>query len=330
MTVKFITYFAGITFLVLIIGSVIFYRSLPGYNYDSLKKGVNETTWQPPDTIKLGFKTSDNLIRYGRSLIANTAAWLGPQGAVAHISNGMNCQNCHLEAGTRLYGSNFASVATAYPKFRERSGRVESIAFRINECLERSLNGQKLDSGSKEMTAMVAYIKWVGKDVVKSKKLKGIGVQEMPLLSRAANPENGRQIYTSKCTSCHGAQGQGLTSPDTLGFTYPPLWGNKSYNVSAGMYRISRLAAYVKYNMPFQPVRTEPQLSDEEAWDVAAFINAQDRPKKTFAYDWPNIKTKPVDYPFGPYADNFSEVQHKFGPFEEIKKAKSLLQKKPQ
>ncbi|TRZ75539.1 MAG: cytochrome C, partial [Chitinophagaceae bacterium] len=32
--------------------------------------------------------------------------------------------------------------------------------------------------------------------------------------------------------------------------------------------------------------------------------------------------TKPVDYPFGPYADTFSEQQHKFGPFEPIVLAK--------
>jgi thiosulfate dehydrogenase len=62
-----------------------------------------------------------------------------------------------------LYTNNFLTVASTYPKFRERSGRLESVEWRINECMQRSLNGEPLDSLSKEMKAMVAYIKWTGK-----------------------------------------------------------------------------------------------------------------------------------------------------------------------
>jgi thiosulfate dehydrogenase len=34
--------------------------------------------------------------------------------------------------------------------------------------------------------------------------------------------------------------------------------------------------------------------------------------------DWPDISKKPIDHPFGPYADGFSEKQHKLGPFKLI------------
>jgi thiosulfate dehydrogenase len=34
--------------------------------------------------------------------------------------------------------------------------------------------------------------------------------------------------------------------------------------------------------------------------------------------DWPDISKKPVDHPFGPYADAFTEKQHKYGPFKPI------------
>ena len=74
--------------------------------------------------------------------------------------------------------------------------------------------------------------------------------------------------------------------------------------------------------MPPDATYTNPKLTEEDAWDVAAFINAQPHPMKMFASDWPVVKAKPVDYPFGPYADNFSEQQHKYGPFSEIKKAR--------
>ncbi len=100
------------------------------------------------------------------------------------------------------------------------------------------------------------------------------------------------------------------------------MWGAHSYNIGAGLYRMSRLAGYIKYNMPQGANFEKPQLTDEEAWDIAAFVNTQPRPNKDLSLDWPNIAEKPIDHPFGPYADAFSENQHKFGPFQAIENAK--------
>jgi thiosulfate dehydrogenase len=36
--------------------------------------------------------------------------YLGPNGSVKKISNGMNCSNCHLDAGTKPWGNNYGSV----------------------------------------------------------------------------------------------------------------------------------------------------------------------------------------------------------------------------
>ena len=38
--------------------------------------------------------------------------------------------------------------------------------------------------------------------------------------------------------------------------------------------------------------------------------------------DWPKAGIKPVDHPFRPFADTFTEQQHKFGPFRPIVEAK--------
>lgn len=70
--------------------------------------------------------------------------------------------------------------------------------------------------------------------------------------------------------------------------------------------------------MPQGTTFNSPQLTDEEAWDVAAFVVAQKRPHKDVPKDWPDISKKPIDHPFGPYADRFTETQHKFGPFKPI------------
>jgi thiosulfate dehydrogenase len=190
--------------------------------------------------------------------------------------------------------------------------------------MERSLNAAKaVDSASREMQAIIAYLHWVGRDVPKNTKPRGSGIMEIPFLDRAANPENGKIVYASKCQRCHGADGLGQKNVEDTGYTYPPLWGNDSYNTAAGLFRLSRFAGYVKNNMPFGEVTYHnPQLTNEEAWDVAAFVNSQSRPSRVFKEDWPDISKKPIDHPFGPFADGFSEEQHKYGPFKPIKQAR--------
>jgi thiosulfate dehydrogenase len=264
------------------------------------------------------------MARYGHELIANTSYYLGPKGIVTQITNGMNCQNCHLNGGTVPWGNNYGAVASTYPQFRARSGGLETIVKRVSDCMERSLNADKaIDSNSKEMKSIIAYMKWLGDGIPKGRTPKGSGIMNIPYLDRAADPVKGQIVYTNKCQRCHGANGQGQLLSDGKMYQYPPLWGEHSYNTAAGLYRISRFAGYVKNNMPFGEVEYHnPQLTNEEAWDVAAFVNSQPRPSKVFKEDWPDISKKPVYHPFGPFADTFSEEQHKYGPFKPIVEAR--------
>jgi thiosulfate dehydrogenase len=288
------------------------------------KVNADESAWVGAGKYQIPHTDSGKLIAYGRDLIANTSKYLGPNGSVLQITNGMNCQNCHLEAGTIPWGNNYGSVSSKYPQFRARSGGLETIVKRVSDCMERSLNADKaVNSSSREMQAIIAYMHWVGKGVPKDTIPKGTGIMKLAYLNRAADPEKGKAVYINKCQRCHGADGLGQKNPDETGYTYPPLWGNNSYNTAAGLYRISRFAGYVKNNMPFGEVTYhKPQLTDEEAWDVAAFVNSQPRPSKIFKEDWPDISKKPVDHPFGPFADGFSDEQHKYGPYKPIEEAR--------
>ena len=284
--------------------------------------------WKPADINLITDTILKQEVKYGKDLIAHTSKYLGPNGSVKQITNGMNCNNCHLDAGTKPWGNNYGSVYSMYPKMRARSGQVEDLYKRVNDCMERSLNGQPLKRDEKEMKAMIAYIEYIGSNVPKGKEANASGIYDLEYLDRAANPLKGKTLYNAKCASCHQVNGEGILAPNKKEYTYPPLWGKNSYNNGAGLFRISRFAGYIKYNMPLGATYENPQLSDEESWDIAAYVESLDRPKKDLSQDWPNISKKPVDHPFGPFSDSFTEAQHKFGPFKPIKDEKKKKEKK--
>lgn len=275
-----------------------------------------------PDTATIPRTAAGREIRYGRELVAHTAAYLGPQGSVAHLTNGLNCQNCHLQAGTQGFANNFLAVAATYPKLRARSGTVEGIEKRVADCMERSLNGRASPNSSHEMRAIVAYIKWLGQGVPKGKKGYGTGFVQLAYLNRAADPLIGRAVFAAKCQSCHGADGQGQLLADGREYQYPPLWGPHSYNDAAGLYHVTSFARFVKAAMPYGATFDHSQLTNKQAWDVAAFVNSQPRPHLATPHDWPDVSLKAVDHPFGPYADTFPEQQHKYGPYQPIENAR--------
>jgi thiosulfate dehydrogenase len=341
---RLIYLFTAIFILIMAVFFVLFYNKpilswfqksdaqMDSLYVDAKKKVMlqNEMTkfWKPADINLITDDTLKQEVEYGKDLIAHTAKYLGPNGSVKQITNGMNCNNCHLDAGTKPWGNNYGSVYSMYPKMRARSGQVENLYKRVNDCMERSLNGQPLKEDDKEMKAMIAYIEYIGSNVPKGKEANASGIYDLEYLDRAADPAKGKALYDSKCASCHQVNGEGILAADKKEYTYPPLWGKNSYNSGAGLFRISRFAGYIKYNMPLGATYDNPQLSDEESWDIAAYVENLDRPSKDLSQDWPNISKKPVDHPFGPFSDSFTETQHKFGPFKPIKDEKKKNEKK--
>lgn len=258
-------------------------------------------------------------IDYGRELIVHTARYLGPKGKVApYIASRMNCQNCHLDAGKKPYGISFVTVHARYPDYRAREGKVVTLADRINHCMERPMNGRPLPLDSREMRAMLAYFKHLASGVAVGTRQKGDFLNDMiQFPTRAADRVRGRHVFEAKCVQCHGVDGQGKLSDDEVEFIYPPLWGEESYNAASNMHRVIKFAAFVKANMPFGATAEKPLLTDEEAFDVAAFVNdisLHPRPISKW-HDYQNIAEKPIDFPSGPYADSWSNEHHRWGPF---------------
>lgn len=268
-------------------------------------------------------QTLHEKIAYGKELISKTSFYLGPKGTVGtYLGNSMSCQNCHLDAGTRPYGGSFFGTYARYPQWREREGRIINLADRINLCIQRPHQGKPLPVESNEMEAMQLYIKWLGEDPKwKEALIFSELIPYLPNISRRADSVRGNKLYLKHCKQCHGEDGLGQRTVDEVSYIYPPLWGPDSYGIGSSMHRIRKLAAFLKFNMPFGTKWDNPVLSDDEAYDLAAFINNdQIHPRKQYdiSKDYPRKSDKAIDYPFGPYADPFSEDQHKYGPWGPI------------
>jgi thiosulfate dehydrogenase len=293
--------------------------------------------WTVPEVGALPDDAHGKLVRRGRDLITATYANIGPQvsdTSKRYAGNNLACSNCHLSAGTRKFGIPLFGLYWDFPKYSARLGEDISIEDRLNSCMMRSMNGKPMPVDLPEMQAMVAYLRFLTTGVPPGRELPGLGVGKMPELKRAADPKRGKAVYARACSVCHGPDGRGIprTHPIVdLGYMIPPLWGPDSFNNGAGMGRLITAANFIHFNMPHGADYLNPQLSTTEAWDVAAYMISQPRPTKAnLDRDFPNLLQKPVDAPYGPYADKFSERQHKYGPFGPIRSAiKKLKAQKP-
>ena len=291
--------------------------------------------WTVPEVGALPNDAFGAQVRRGRDLITATYAHIGPEVSDAprrYAGNNLACTNCHLEAGTKKFGLPIFGLFELFPQYSARLGAEITIEDRVNSCMVRSMNGRELPNDSPEMQAIVAYIKFLSSGVAPGQILPGLGAGAMPELKRAADPVRGKAIYVNACQACHNTDGSGIrrSLPTTdLGYMMPPLWGPDSFNDGAGMARLITAANFLHFNMPHGADYLNPQLSVEQAWDVAAFVVSMPRPKKAgLDKDFPDLLKKPVDTPYGPYADGFSEQQHKYGPFAPIRAALAKLKAK--
>ena len=216
-------------------------------NLEISKPPIKEDTiWHGPDTNNIPSNEFGELVKYGRSLILNTAYYIGPNGISGkYLGNKMNCTNCHLEAGTKPFAFNFFSAHARYPQYRGRENKVLSLADRINNCIERPHNGKHLPLNSKEMLAITSYIKWLGENVPVNSNVNGDAPFNIGYIDRAADPNKGEKIYLENCMSCHGKNGNGKLRADKVTYEYPPLWGDSSYQIGSSVHRIYRMASFV-------------------------------------------------------------------------------------
>jgi thiosulfate dehydrogenase len=200
-------------------------------------------------------------VMYGHQILTQTRKTL-PQ----HVGSQLDCKNCHFDGGMTRDGLTLVGVAAVYPKYQQRAGYAVDLVQRTNACFERSENGAALPPDGREMQAIMAYYHWISKGIPIYADVPWLGLKPV----EATEPVTaviGEQVFAAQCQACHGADGQGTKIA-------PPLWGDGSFNDGAGMAHVDTAAAFVHAFMP----RNYPDLTDQQAVDVAAFVTSKPRP----------------------------------------------------
>jgi thiosulfate dehydrogenase len=244
--------------------------------------GVEPMDYTPPSIATLKDDELGRSVRRGLALVTHTHDSL-PEFAPGNI----NCSNCHLDAGLRRNAAALMGVYARFPKYMDRTGAVIPVEDRVDYCFTRSLGGRRIPVGSAEMRDIVAYLSFISRGVPTGAHVVGEGMPKMPALT--GDSARGHRIFTTVCALCHGPQGQGM--PPGI----PALWGAGSYAVGASMAREERAASFIRHFMPFNKPGS---LTDQEAFDVASYVNAMPRPDSPGKErDWPQGGA-PGDVPY--------------------------------
>jgi len=216
---------------------------------------------------------------YGKSVRRGRALLVATRDSVPeHVGNKLRCTSCHLDEGRRENGA-WIGVFARYPQYRPRSGVVETIEYRVNDCFRRSMNGTAIDPAGADMRDILTYFAFLSRGVTVAPPTTSAGGRLQKWATFTADTDAGARVFSASCAKCHGAAGEGTPGA-------PPVWGPQSYNIGAGMSRVRTAAEFISHNMPFD---APGSLADQQAFDVAAFINARPRPDyKGKENDWPN------------------------------------------
>lgn len=225
--------------------------------------------FMPPAEGTLGSTEFAAMVRRGEEIFLHTG-----DAAKKYTGNSLTCANCHLDAGRMADSAPMWAAYVSYPAYRGKNKHVNTFAERLQGCFRYSMNGKAPPLGDEALVALEAYSFWLATGAPVNTRMAGAGYPKLEPPPAKADYGRGAKVYAENCAICHGDSGRGQESNGKT--TFPPLWGSRSFNWGAGMGRISTAAGFIKANMPYGRGGT---LSDQDAWDVAMFMNSHDRPQ---------------------------------------------------
>ena len=225
--------------------------------------------FQPPPDSAIPDDDFGKEVKLGQAIFNGTSPLAAP-----FVGNSLRCASCHLDAGRLPHSAPLWSAYLTYPAYRSKNKHVNTLAERMQGCFRFSMNGKAPPLGDKVLVALESYAFFLAKGAPVGAKLAGGGYPSLPQPALAMDFKRGAKVFEQKCSLCHGVDGQGQSSNGAV--VFPPLWGPMSFNWGAGMGSIKNAAGFIKANMPLSQGNT---LSDQEAWDVAMFVDSHERPQ---------------------------------------------------
>lgn len=195
--------------------------------------------------------------------------------AKAYVGNQLRCASCHLDQGRKAGSAPMWAAYVSYPAYRSKNHHVNTFAERLQGCFRFSMNGKAPPLGDPVLVALETYSYWLAQGAPLDPKIQGRGYGKLAKPAQTPDYHRGERVYQARCALCHAADGGGQRANDGAP-AFPPLWGDNSFNWGAGMGSITNAAAFIKANMP---LGQGGSLSDQDAWDVAMFVDNHERPQ---------------------------------------------------
>ncbi len=230
---------------------------------------ARRTVFTPPPESAIPNDRFGSEVRLGRRIFDETARY-----APRYTGNVLSCSNCHIDAGRLANSAPLWAAYVSFPAYRSKNKHVNTFEERMQGCFRFSMNGKAPPMGDSVLVALESYAFWLSTGAPVNTPVAGRGYPKLPSPALAPDYARGAKVFAQHCALCHGADGRGQRAGGTQ--VFPPLWGPESFNWGAGMGNINHAADFIKANMPLGLGGT---LSDQDAWDVAYFMDSHERPQ---------------------------------------------------
>jgi len=225
--------------------------------------------FSPPRISAMPKGKFGDMVKLGHDIFTHTQKFAGQ-----YVGNTLSCSNCHLDAGRLANSAPLWAAWVSYPAYRSKNGHVNTFAERLQGCFRFSMNGKAPPLGGDTLLALESYSYWMAKGLPTGTKIKGRGYPKLPKPAQVPDYARGKIVYAQHCALCHQPDGRGLKVAGQAQF--PALWGPDSFNWGAGMHSLKNASAFIKANMP---LGLGNSLSDQQAWDVAMYMDSHERPQ---------------------------------------------------
>jgi thiosulfate dehydrogenase len=235
----------------------------------AVTSAIASKPYLPPTEDTIPENEFGDMVRFGKEVFTHSGKYAGN-----YVGNGLSCSNCHLDAGRLANSAPLWAAWVKYPAYRGKNKMVNTMEQRLQGCFVYSMNGSAPPADSKELKGLLSYAYWLAQGAPTGVDLPGRGYPKLDKPDKQPDFARGKQVYADNCALCHGDNGEGTRQNGA--YVFPPVWGEDSFNWGAGMHRINTAASFIRANMP---LGKGGSLSNQQAWDVAYFVNSHQRPQ---------------------------------------------------